>query len=88
MTKIALACAVMLASLFTVSAQADAAGFNRYKPHGIHKHHVRKHKFHNTRKYTSHRAHKRLKAVRRFQKRHIFKRHRAHKPQFYVRRYR
>jgi hypothetical protein len=86
MSKIALACAVMLASLFTVSAQADAAGFNRYKPHGVHHHNVRKHKFHNVRKHKVYKANKRLRAMRRFQQRYVFKR--AYKPNYYVRRYR
>jgi len=86
MSKVALACAVMLASLFTVSAQADAAGFNRYKPHGVHHHNVRKHKFNNVRRHKVHKAQKRLRAMRRFQQRYFFKR--THKPKYHVRRYR
>ncbi len=36
MSKIALACAVLLASLFTAGAQADAAGFKRHTSHAVH----------------------------------------------------
>jgi Ni/Co efflux regulator RcnB len=85
MSRLALACAVMLAALFTVTAQADAAGFQRYKPHIAKHHSVRKHKFQRHRVY---RAHKRLRALRRFRHRFIVKRHRHHSPPRFVRRYR
>lgn len=84
MSRLALACAVMLASLFTVTAQADAAGFQRYKPHVAKHHSVRKHKF---QKHKIYKARKRIRALRRFRHRVIVKRHR-HKPPRFVRRYR
>jgi hypothetical protein len=79
MTKIALACAVMLASLFTVSAQADAAGFKpRYGVQHSHVHKFQKHKVY--------KANTRLRAMRRFHQRFTHKRHR--KPNYFVRRFR
>jgi hypothetical protein len=80
MTRLVLACAVILASLFTVSAQADAAGFKRYKPHAVHHQNVHKHKVY--------KAQKRLKALRRYRQRFVFKRHRHDKPYHFARRYR
>lgn len=81
MTRIALACAVMLASLFTVSAQADAAGFKRnsYKPHAVH-YSIKKHKIAN--------AKKRMKAFQRYRHRYVAKRHLHAKPYHFARRYR
>jgi len=81
MSRIALACAVMLASLFTVSAQADAAGFKRYsyKPHVVH---------HTVRKLKAHRAQKRLRALRRFRHRYVLRHHRHAERYRIVRRYR
>lgn len=85
MSRLALACAVMLAALFTVTAQADAAGFQRYKPHVAKHYSVRKNTFQRHRVY---KAHKRLRALRRFRQRYVFKRHRHHKPYGFVRGYR
>jgi len=85
MSKLALAGAVMLASLFTVTAQADAAGFQRYKPHVAKHHNVRKHTF---QKHKVFKAQKRLRALRRFRHRFVVKRHRHDKPPRFVRRYR
>jgi hypothetical protein len=69
----------MLASLFTVSAQADAAGFkHRYGVQHSHVHKFQKHKVY--------KAKKRMRAMHRFQQRFNHKRHR--KPNYYVRRYR
>jgi hypothetical protein len=85
MTRLVLACAVMLASLFTVAAQADAAGFKRYNPYVVQHHSVRKHKL---QKHQVYKAQKRWKAMRRFRHRIIVKRHRHDKPYRFVRRYR
>jgi len=79
MIRLALACAVMLASLFTVAAQADAAGFKRYKPHVV-QHTVRKHQIH--------KAQKRFRAIRRFRLRFFANHHRRGHPYHFARRYR
>ena len=83
MSKIALACAVLLASLFTAGAQADAAGFKRHTSHAVH-HYKAKPKF-----KAVYRSHKRVTALRRFQHRFVLKRHdRRIKAYRYVRRHR
>ena len=83
MSKFALACAVMLASLFTAGAQADAAGFKRHSPHAVH-HYKAKPKF-----KAVYKSHKRVTALRRFQNRLVIKQqHRRLKAYRYVRRHR
>jgi len=80
MTRIALACAVMLASLFTITAQADAAGFKHYKPQVVHHKVLRLTAFHRNRRFM---------ALRRYRQRHVIKRHnRHHTPYRYVPRHR
>jgi hypothetical protein len=79
MMKIALASAVMLASLFTVSVQADAAGFRHYhRSHAIH-HGVKRHKVY--------KAQLRYRALKRYRHRHAIKRHYHSKRYHYSRRH-
>ena len=91
MQKIALAAAVMLASMLSISAQADAHGLKRhgYTPHAFH-HSYKKQKLYKAKKRT--RAMKRYRhrqAIKRgLSKRYFAKPHRRGKSAYYARRYR
>jgi hypothetical protein len=79
MTRIALACTVMLASLFTFGAQADAHGFKRHTPHVIH-YNIKRHKFY--------KSQKQYRAVQRYRHRFVVKRLKQNHKYHYARRYR